>query len=71
MELKDIWKIEYRYNYVDDSQRNYLGFIYLSDFKGKEKTKEIIENILEQKDLSLRFKSIGDVIFYKDGFLII
>lgn len=69
MITKDIYKIEYRFHYVDRPEGNIKDFIYTTEKLSKSELVGIIKNHLDETDSSKVFNSIVDIIFFSNRYI--
>lgn len=68
--FKDIYKIEFRYNYIESPEGNYKNFIYTNKLPDtKQGMVDLINNYIEETDKAMIFKSIVDVYTFNNRYI--
>jgi hypothetical protein len=68
--MKNLYKIEFRYTYIDQPEGNYKDFIFTNIMpSGRKEASELVLKYIDKIDSSMLLKSIVDITTYREMYL--
>ena len=70
MRLKTLFKIKFRFHFVDNSDGNIEDYIFVTDLPDKNKSFDIVESYLAQNDKSKVLNHISEIVVYNNRLVV-